>query len=197
MKMRKSYRYIPNGITVVRLLLVPLFAGYLDAIVKHDCTSIFSLVLFLIIIGSDILDGAMARILKATSSTGARLDVLADSVYILSTSLLLMASGILPLWFFIIISLKLLEFIITSKILNKREKISSVLFMDKSGKAGASIAMLIPGILCVRNFVFDYKLLIRLTIYTVASLFLISLTMRISSLKKTGQVKPYQNGSPQ
>jgi cardiolipin synthase (CMP-forming) len=70
---------IPNGITLVRLGLVPFF---ILAVIEGNYKT--ALVLFVVAGISDGLDGALARMLHARSLLGAYLDPIADKVLLIS-----------------------------------------------------------------------------------------------------------------
>jgi cardiolipin synthase len=86
---------IPNLVTIVRLLGVPLFLWLL--LVRHAdgwATTVLA-------IGgtSDWVDGFLARRLGQVSRLGELLDPLADRLYIIATLLALSVREILPWWF--------------------------------------------------------------------------------------------------
>jgi cardiolipin synthase (CMP-forming) len=85
---------IPNALSVVRLLGIPLFLWLLLG--PHADAWAF------LVIGmsgfTDWLDGTLARALKQTSPVGALLDPLVDRLYIVAVVVALSARGVLPLW---------------------------------------------------------------------------------------------------
>ena len=84
---------IPNGLSFVRLLLVPVFAVLI--ILKFDLAAIA----VLMISGfTDYLDGTLARRWRQVTRIGQLLDPLADRLYILSTLLGLAWREIIPWW---------------------------------------------------------------------------------------------------
>jgi len=84
---------VPNAISLLRCLLVPLFA-YL-VIRHHDVWAVAVLVFSGV---TDWLDGVAARKLNQFSKVGALLDPAVDRVMILVTVILLLWRGIVPLW---------------------------------------------------------------------------------------------------
>ena len=68
-------RLLPNAITLLRLFAVPLLAW----LAWDGAYEPFSLVLIACLVG-DVVDGALARMLRATSAIGAQLDSVADSL---------------------------------------------------------------------------------------------------------------------
>lgn len=69
----------PNGISLLRLLLIPLIVAYLA--LGHYLTA---LILFLFAAGLDSLDGALARTRRQFSDWGLILDPLADKLLIMT-----------------------------------------------------------------------------------------------------------------
>jgi cardiolipin synthase len=90
---------IPNALSVLRLLGVPLFLWLL---LGPHADGWAILVLFLSGF-TDWADGVLARRLNQMSSLGALLDPLADRLYILATLAGLVLRDIIPLWLAIVI----------------------------------------------------------------------------------------------
>jgi cardiolipin synthase len=92
-----SYRVltIPNAVSLVRLLGVPLFL-YLFLVERNDVAA----VTVLAIGGStDWIDGYLARRLRQVSRVGELLDPIADRLYILATLVAFTVREIVPWWF--------------------------------------------------------------------------------------------------
>jgi cardiolipin synthase len=84
---------LPNAISLVRILLTPVFlfafwTGRLD----------WALGAFVAAGASDALDGTLARLLKQRTDLGAMLDPLADKFLLLASYLSLGLAGWLPVW---------------------------------------------------------------------------------------------------
>jgi len=92
---------IPNGLSALRLVGVPLF---LWLIVRGDDG--FALLILAISGATDYLDGYLARRLHQVTRLGQVLDPLADRLYILSTLVGLLVRGVLPWWFVAVILLR-------------------------------------------------------------------------------------------
>ena len=84
---------LPNVITVVRVLLVPVFAYLLFRENFGWALAVFMAAAF-----SDFADGAIARHYRLVSEFGARLDPIADKFTMLTATVLLAWQGWLPLW---------------------------------------------------------------------------------------------------
>jgi len=90
---------IPNALSVVRLLGVPLFLWLLLG--PH--ADAWALVVLAVSGFTDWLDGVLARRLNQMSAFGALLDPLADRLYILATLLGLVLRHIIPWWLAVLI----------------------------------------------------------------------------------------------
>ncbi len=86
---------VPNGLSVIRLLGVPLFL-WLVLVPRADA---WALVVLALSGFTDWLDGKLARAWNQTSRFGAMLDPAADRLYILATVVGLTVRGVIPLWF--------------------------------------------------------------------------------------------------
>jgi cardiolipin synthase len=90
---------IPNALSILRLLGVPLFLWLLLG--PH--ADAWALVVLMISGFTDWLDGVLARKLNQVSAFGALLDPLADRLYILATLVGLVLRHVIPLWLAIVI----------------------------------------------------------------------------------------------
>lgn len=99
--------YIPNLITVLRLLLVtPIVVGLLT----HHYPLAFWL--FMVAGLTDAIDGYLARRFQWISRFGAMVDPLADKLLMVATFLTLGYLGILPLWLLTMVILRELVIVI-------------------------------------------------------------------------------------
>ncbi len=85
--------WLPNVITLGRLLMVPVVAMLLSIQLYAE-----AFWLFLIVGISDGLDGYIARRFDVTSAAGALLDPVADKMVIMTCAFVLAWNGWLPLW---------------------------------------------------------------------------------------------------
>ncbi len=90
---------IPNALSVLRLLGVPLFLWLLLG--PH--ADGWALVVLMLSGFTDWADGVLARKLNQTSEFGALLDPLADRLYILATLVGLILRHIIPIWLAVVI----------------------------------------------------------------------------------------------
>jgi len=89
---------IPNIITMIRILLTPIFVIY----VIND--QLLTGLVILVICGiSDGLDGMIARVFKQKSRLGSYLDPLADKIILSSAFIALSIRGFLPSWLSVVV----------------------------------------------------------------------------------------------
>ena len=82
---------LPNALTILRVVLVPLFA--IAFVLPGDLARITAFLVFAVASVSDWLDGFAARKLKAGSDFGRMLDPIADKVLIAVALMMLVAEG--------------------------------------------------------------------------------------------------------
>jgi len=97
-------RNLPNALTALRLLLVPLF-GWL--LVRDDgdntASRIFAFVVFVVAIATDYLDGEIARRRHLVTTFGKVADPIADKLLIGTALVGLSSLGELPWWVTIVV----------------------------------------------------------------------------------------------
>ena len=103
-------RLIINSLSFSRIILGLLFLY----VVLSDFNIIYLVLIFSLTIIGDILDGYLTRKYNLTSINGSKIDVICDFLFIIISTLSLVFIDLVPFWFIIIISLKLIEFFITS-----------------------------------------------------------------------------------
>jgi cardiolipin synthase len=89
---------LANGVTAIRLVLVPFIAM---ALLNHDYQDAFWMTL--VAGASDAVDGFIARFFGHKSVIGAYLDPIADKILIVTLFGLLTALGHMPLWLMILV----------------------------------------------------------------------------------------------
>ena len=82
---------LPNALTILRIVLVPVFA--VAFVLPGDLARIIAFLVFVTASVSDWLDGFAARKLKAGSDFGRMLDPIADKVLIAVALMMLVAEG--------------------------------------------------------------------------------------------------------
>lgn len=89
---------VPNVISLVRLLLVPVFAWL---VANGD--DAWALAVLLVSGASDWLDGVLARRMHQVTRLGQMLDPSADRLFILVTLLALAWRGVVPVWLVVVL----------------------------------------------------------------------------------------------
>ena len=89
---------VPNSLTVLRILLVPVFVAFLLS-GRYE----YALATFLLAGITDGLDGTIARVANQRTALGAYLDPLADKLLLTSAFVTLAFLGLVPLWIAILV----------------------------------------------------------------------------------------------
>ena len=89
---------IPNLLTILRILLVPVFIIY----VIHN-NLWMALIIFILAGITDGIDGLIARVLNQKTVIGAYLDPIADKMLLISAYISLGIKGMLPIWLSVIV----------------------------------------------------------------------------------------------
>ena len=97
-------KHIPNTLTVIRFLLIPVIIFYI-----FTGNFILAFVFFTISGFTDVADGFIARKFNLVSNFGKLMDPLADKLTTISTLASLVFTHIIPIWILLIVLLK--EFI--------------------------------------------------------------------------------------
>ncbi len=97
-------KHVPNILTVIRFLLIPVIVFYI-----FSGNFILAFVFFTISGFTDIADGFIARRFNLISNFGKLMDPLADKLTTISTLASLVLTNIIPIWILLIVLLK--EFI--------------------------------------------------------------------------------------
>ncbi|NOW90332.1 CDP-diacylglycerol--glycerol-3-phosphate 3-phosphatidyltransferase [Clostridium beijerinckii] len=152
--MKIIVRYVPNLITIARIILSVLFVqNIIEQFIYAKERNVNLSVLFLSICISDLLDGKIARKTNSTSIIGAKLDVFADLFYIMISYIVLINIKILPIWYFGFVCLKFIEFIITSKYIKNIKKSDKSFIFDRAGRLVSATFLVIPGIVCIYGYI--------------------------------------------
>ena len=103
------YLTLPNQLTILRLLLVPVIGYTLTATwAYHDQVSV---AVYASAAATDTLDGRIARSRQLVSELGKFLDPLADKVLVITVLLILVGENVVPFWVVVVIFMR--EFVIT------------------------------------------------------------------------------------
>ena len=85
-----------NKLTLLRIILVPVFLAVLYAGVAH--ANIIALVIFIVASLTDLLDGYIARHYNQITNFGKFMDPLADKILVMSAMCWFVESGVMPGW---------------------------------------------------------------------------------------------------
>lgn len=110
-----------NVITIIRILLVPVFVGALlapwpewiglSSTFTNNWKSIIAAIIFVVISGTDWLDGYLARSRNEVTDFGKFMDPLADKILVAAALISLVELGALPTWVVLVILAR--EFIVS------------------------------------------------------------------------------------
>lgn len=92
---------VPNGITLGRIALIPLFV-YL-AYEPGPWRDFFAALVFLVAALTDLLDGYLARRMNEVTALGKLLDPVADKLLMMAGFVMLVAVSLAPAWIVIVI----------------------------------------------------------------------------------------------
>ncbi len=140
---------LPNKLTVLRMIMVPFFVGFILLSPKVLWFKWIALGLFIIASLTDMLDGKIARKYNLVTNFGKFMDPLADKLLVCSALICLTDLNVIPSWITIVIIAR--EFIISGFRLIAAEK-GVVIAAGKSGKWKTAVTMvMICFMLCVVN----------------------------------------------
>lgn len=195
--MKNNYFFFKHSLlAILTLSRIPFSILISRDILFGKSLSKLTLFLYLITLFTDFIDGKLARSLKLESKHGAILDVSTDVFFIFSTSLSLCYKGLFPLWFIFIILIKLVEFLITSRILAKKKNNNKVFIFDILGRMVSVSYYILPLFILLVNFYFTnilFKKYIHLLFSLITFFSMISLFYRIHLVLKKEE-KNKQNG---
>ena len=98
----KDIWLIPNLITISRVLLLPLFIYFCF----QENKTLETIVIYLILMFSDVLDGFLSRRLNQVSNLGKLLDPLSDKIVILGIAISLVWTKGFPLAYLIVLGIR-------------------------------------------------------------------------------------------
>lgn len=94
----QRWRWIPNALTFMRIVLIAPFAG---ALLMESYR--LALLIFFVAAVSDGFDGFLARHYNWRSRVGAIADPLADKALLITAYLMLTLTSVLPVWLFLVV----------------------------------------------------------------------------------------------
>lgn len=126
--MRQDLFTIPNIVSYARFALAPVFV-WAQLTGRHEA----AVILFAVAMGSDFVDGLLARLLDQRSELGALMDPIADKLFVTTALVLLVVAGRIPLW---LLGLTLVRdlFLTATAFAVKRRKITVKVQPSRIGK---------------------------------------------------------------
>ena len=100
---------LPNQLTILRLLLIPVIAYCLTASFAYH--NQVAATLYVVAAATDTLDGYLARSRQQITELGKFLDPLADKLLVITVLAILVSQSVIPFWVFVVIIAR--EFLIT------------------------------------------------------------------------------------
>ena len=89
---------LPNKLTLLRILLVPVFVVFMCLPGKWEWAKYVALGVFVFASVTDFLDGYISRKNNMVTKFGKIMDPLADKMLVASGLILIAAAGIIPAW---------------------------------------------------------------------------------------------------
>jgi len=147
---------LPNKITVLRLVLVPFVMFFYLMAPIIAVGKLIAMVLFLVAVLTDFLDGYLARKLNLTTNLGAFLDSIADKILVLLGFLLVVCDGTIPAPYGIIVFaiIEVRELMISALRQLAASK-NIVLKADMWGKVKATLQFFCVTLLMLLSFLID------------------------------------------
>ncbi|MGD0919721.1 MAG: CDP-diacylglycerol--glycerol-3-phosphate 3-phosphatidyltransferase [Thermodesulfobacteriota bacterium] len=98
---RQKILSLPNGVTIIRIAAIPIILILLST--SGPSYKIITALLFLLVAGTDTLDGYLARRRGMVTTLGKFLDPLADKLLIVASLIALITARGIPVWMVIVI----------------------------------------------------------------------------------------------
>jgi cardiolipin synthase len=139
-------KYIPNTLTIFRLITIPLCVGF---VLQARLTAAFWI--FFASSITDWLDGYLARRWRVISKLGQILDPLADKALVASLYLTLGIQGYIPLWLAGLVIMRDFLILTCSTIILMRHMTNTSLVPILIGKLCATFQMLFIGLILMKE----------------------------------------------
>ena len=110
----KLQQILPSLLTSLRIIILPHIFLFFN---QGFTLTVYTL--FLVAIGTDFLDGILARKLRVTSKYGAYFDTTVDFIFVVSFFSFFINLGIYPNWILTLISVTFFQFIISNLFLKR------------------------------------------------------------------------------
>lgn len=178
--MNKKGMNIPNKLTILRVIMVPVYVFfYLNtALVAAPYNQYVALVIFALACFTDYLDGNLARKLHQVSNFGKFMDPLADKLLVCSALICFVQNGALPAWIVVILIGR--EFIISGfRLVAANEGV--VIAADIWGKCKTVVQMFAVMFLLVPCQAAWFQVIQQILIYASVALTIISVVNYIKN----------------
>jgi cardiolipin synthase len=186
--MKKIFKYVPNILTVIRFLLIPIIIVMLTNGNYIGATIVFSLSGI-----TDILDGFIARKFNLISDFGKLMDPLADKATQLSILFTLTAKRIIPFWIVSTVTIKEFLMVCGASFLYGKDLVVSSKWYGKASTVLFYIAIVLSLVLKQLSEDMELNSIIRhidKPFYTIAILMtLFALVMYIKAFLVKGYLK--------
>jgi len=186
--MKKFFKYVPNILTIIRFLLIPIIialltnGNYIGAIIVFSLSGI-----------TDILDGFIARKFNLVSDFGKLMDPLADKATQLSILFTLTAKRIIPFWIVSIVTIKEFLMVCGASFLYGKDLVVSSKWYGKASTVLFYIAIVVSLTLKQLSVNIELNYIIRnldKPLYTIAIIMtLFSLAMYVKAFLVKGYFK--------
>jgi len=153
-------RHIANKLTLLRIILIPVFI----LVLVYQQNKFISAGLFLLLVVTDILDGWIARRRKEITTFGKFMDPLTDKLLVSAALIFLIGTVIQPWMVFVIIAR---EFMVTGIRLVAMSK-DIVIAASSFGKL-KTVLQAIAIVFVILNWPYAWHLMILMVVFTVAS----------------------------
>jgi len=146
-------KFLPNIITIFRIILVPFFIYCIVG--DFENSKLYAAIIFCVASISDFLDGKIARKYGIITRFGTFMDPLADKILVLSAFLTFVFLEYIPLWMVIVIVMR--DFFITVlRMFMERNGITMV--TSKVGKIKTAIQMMAINVILFYMIILSYNI---------------------------------------
>ena len=150
----KKLLNLPNILTILRMLMIPVFAK-----MYYSDQQAASMLVFLLASATDLLDGYLARKWNQVTDFGALMDPLADKIFVTTIMLILVEYQLIAAWVAAVVICR--EFMVTGlRLLAVKQ--GKVISADKFGKLKTVLQMIM---LFVGGLVWIHILDLNMVIY--------------------------------
>lgn len=137
-----------NSITLARLPMIAIFVYELISFLEtgRSVYGLNSMIISILILISDFIDGRLARKYDVVTKAGQNLDIYLDLTYILAATGVLVSYGKIDLFYIMVIIYKFLEFVVLSKLFkgNFESSKGTEYYYDLLGTISSGLYYIVP-----------------------------------------------------